>query len=87
MVIRTQYCNNIIHIFKELNLPYTVDRETIDVPSFISYTSQSISALSWVVAMHTTMSHISCLISALWPSDKLIMFVITENCCKSSFYS
>ena len=64
MVIRMQYCN--IHIFKESNLQYTVDRETIDVPSFISYTSQSISALSWVVAMHTTMSHISCLISALW---------------------
>ena len=64
MVIRTQYCN--IHIFKESNLQYTVDRETIDVPNFISYTSQSISALSWVVAMHTTMSHISCLISALW---------------------
>ena len=63
-VIRTQYCN--IYIFKESNLQYTVDRETIDFPSFISYTSQSISALSWVVAMHTTMSHISCLISALW---------------------
>ena len=29
-------------------MQYTVDRETIDVPSFISYTSQSISALSWV---------------------------------------
>ena len=43
-----------------------MDKETIDVPSFISYTSQSISELSWAVAMHTTMSHISCLISALW---------------------
>ena len=47
-------------------IQYTMDRETIDVPSFISYASQSISALSWVVAMCTTMSHISCLISALW---------------------
>ena len=52
-------------MFKESNLQYTVDRETIDVPSFISYISQSISALSWVVAMHTTMSHVSSLISAL----------------------
>ena len=28
---RTQYCN--IHIIKESNLQYTVDRETIDAPS------------------------------------------------------
>ena len=42
-----------------------MDRETVDVPSFISYTSQSISTLSWAVAMYTTMSHINCLISAL----------------------
>ena len=40
MVIRTQYCN--IHIFKESNLQYTVDRETIDVPSFISYSYKPI---------------------------------------------
>ena len=58
MVIRTQYCN--IYIFKELNLQYTVDRETIDVPSFISYSYKPIH-LSIILG-----SHISCLISALW---------------------
>ena len=43
-----------------------MDRETIDVLSFISCTNQSISTLSWALAMHTAMTHISCLIYALW---------------------
>ena len=67
--IATHSCENTIHTYKESNLQYTVDKETVDVPSFISYivaTSQSISALSWALDMHTAMSHISCLISALW---------------------
>ena len=67
MFVTAQQFN--IHTFKELNfsiLLVELDRETVDVPSFISYTSQSISALFWAVAMYTTMSHISCLISALW---------------------
>ena len=64
MLVKTLYTHN----YKELSLQYTMDRETIDVPSFISYASQlqSISALSWALAMHTAMSHISCLIYALW---------------------
>ena len=43
-----------------------MDKETVNAPSFILYTSQSILALSWALAMHTAMSHISYLISALW---------------------
>ena len=33
---------------------------------FLFYTNKSILALSWDLTMHTAMSHINCLISALW---------------------
>ena len=54
---------------------------TIDVPSVILYASQSISALSWVVAMYTTMPHISCLISALWLHHITYKGSNTPNIC------